>query len=120
MDKQDLFKNIDPNLLAKFKDYHDRNPHIYREFKRYAKEMRKHRAKSSAWLITNRIRWDHDINSNGEDCFKISNDYIALYARLLVFHNKEFEGFFVLKKMKSQGRVLSNSERYDDKELNTL
>jgi hypothetical protein len=106
-----LFRCIDKGLVLKFSDYHRKNPHIYREFLRYAKEMRRFRRKSSGWLIVNRIRWDHDIKSNSRERFKISNDYIALYCRLLISEYPEFEGFFDLKKMKEAGRILSQEER---------
>jgi len=100
--KSTIFENIDKELLKKFKAYHEKNPHIFREFKRYATEMRQVRSKSSAWLIVNRIRWDKDIHSNADEEFKIANEYIALYARLLIHNSPEFEGFFNLKKMKSE------------------
>lgn len=116
----DIFGNIDKKLMEKFKKYHKENPHIYREFKRYALEMKKVRNKSSAWLIVNRIRWDFDIKSNSDEVWKISNDYIAVYARMLIYNNPEFEGFFTLKAMKPSGRVLSNEEKYNEPEMNTL
>jgi hypothetical protein len=120
MNREEIFKNIDKKLLAKFKKYHIENPHIYREFKRYANEMIKHKNKSSAWLIINRIRWDHDIASNSNEVFKISNDYIALYARLLIYHDSKFKDFFMIKQMKGENRILSDDEVYNQPELNTL
>jgi hypothetical protein len=37
----------------------------------------------SAWLIVNRIRWESMVVTTGKD-YKISNDYIAWYARLFI------------------------------------
>ena len=54
--------------------------------------------KCSAWLIVNRIRWETTIVTKGTD-FKISNDFIALYARLFHVRYPEHEGFFKIKKM---------------------
>jgi len=116
-----IFDNIDSKLLSKFKAYHNANPHIFREFIRNAMEMKASgRTKSSAWLIINKIRWDHHISTDGQETFKISNDYIALYPRLLIYNRPEFDGFFTLKKMKSNNRVLSGDEYLDSKECNTL
>jgi len=32
-DHKKVFENIDPSLLAKFREFHSANPHIYREFR---------------------------------------------------------------------------------------
>ena len=56
---------------------------------------------SSAWLIVNRIRWETAIETQG-DTFKISNDFIAYYARLFMVYNPEHDGFFRTKKLKDE------------------
>lgn len=55
----------------------------------------------SAWLIVNRIRWEVAMETSGDD-FKISNDFIAYYARLFHAKNKQHEGFFRTKKLKEE------------------
>ncbi len=52
--------------------------------------------------------------ANDKD-FKISNDYVALYTRLMAYYHPEFKDFFTFKKMKASGRVRPNQDR-----LNTL
>ena len=67
---------------AEFDQWHKENPSIWKHFERFAMEaVYKKRTKISHWLIINRIRWEVYIVTTGED-FKISNDYIAFYARL--------------------------------------
>lgn len=107
-----IFDNIDKNLLIKFKKYHLENPKVYEEFKSNAFEMRKTgKSKYSAWTIINKIRWDHDIKTTG-DVFAINNDFIALYARLLIHHHPEFNVFFELRTMKESDRRDSAEEKY--------
>lgn len=102
LDHKKIFEGIDPELLAKFKVFHKNNPHVFQAFGKYAFEMKRSgRKKSSAWLIINRCRWDADIRTDGEP-FKISNDYIGLYSRLMIYQFPEFIGFFTLKTMKGQ------------------
>jgi len=48
------------------------------------------------------MRWDFEISTNSNTEFKISNDFIALYSRLLIFRDPSFLGFFTLKPMKGQ------------------
>ena len=119
IDSKNLFDNIDKVLIKKFMQYNYDNPHIFTEFERYAREMKTHCDKSSAWLIINRIRWDRLIKTNGKK-FKVSNDFIALFARKLIMEHPEFKGFFTLKPMKGSGRKFSSDECYDSPELNTL
>lgn len=82
--------------------YHHNNPHVFDAFERFAFEaIRAGRKRLSAWLIVNRIRWETNVETTGED-FKISNDYIAYYARLFMKIHPEHEGFFVTKKLKGE------------------
>jgi len=99
-DRANPLFNCDPELLAKFKEFHADNPHVYDLFRRFAFEAKNSgRPRFSHWMIANRIRWYTSIETKGTD-YKLSNDFIALYARLIVYHNPEFEGFFSLKQMK--------------------
>jgi hypothetical protein len=81
-------------------DWHGANPHVYDLFKRFTFEAidRGHR-KLSAWLIVNRIRWETTVETNGGD-FKISNNFIAYYARLFMDEHPEYRGFFRTKPLK--------------------
>jgi len=82
--------------------WHKKNPHVYRLFERFTHEAiaRGHKH-LSAWLIVNRIRWETTVVTRGGE-FKISNDYIAYYARLFHALNPEYEGFFRTHKMKEE------------------
>lgn len=81
-------------------DWHAANPHVYELFRRFTFEAidRGHR-KLSAWLIVNRIRWETTVETNGGD-FKISNNFIAYYARLFMDEHPEYRGFFRTKPLK--------------------
>jgi len=90
-----------PTIQEKFEKYHAKNPDVYRLFLHYA-----HEAKGagftqySAWAIMNRIRWHHNVNSPQKSEFKISNDYIAWYARKAMADRPlSFKGFFKVKKL---------------------
>jgi len=103
-DKDALFNGCDEKLLARFKKFHLENPVVYELFKRFATEAKNsRRVRFSHWMIINRIRWYSAIETNGEK-YKISNDFIALYARLLVYNDESFFRFFSLKEMKSKRR----------------
>ena len=80
----------------KWWEWHKENPQVWDKFKEYTFDaIGSGRRHYSHWAIVNRIRWNKEIETSGED-FKISNDYISFYARL--FHAKypEYDGFFKL------------------------
>ena len=86
----------------KWWEWHHKNPHVWELFERFTLEAinsgRKH---SSAWLIVNRIRWETEIVTRGSD-FKISNDFIAYYARYFMALYPQHEGFFQTKQLKEE------------------
>jgi hypothetical protein len=51
-------------------------------------------------MIANRIRWETSIETYSVEEYKISNDYIALYARKFMQDHPSYDGFFKIKEMK--------------------
>jgi len=95
-----LFGGTDEKLLAKFRAFNKNNLDVYKLFEKFTFEAHDSgREYYSHWAIAQRIRWYTSIETTGAD-FKLSNDYIALYARLVVYRNPSLDGFFKFKKMK--------------------
>lgn len=90
-------------IQEKFEKYHAQNPDVFQMFLHYAHEARTAGfARYSAWAIMNRIRWHRNINKKSlqKEEFKISNDYIAWYARkAMTTHPIWFKEFFKIKKL---------------------
>lgn len=84
-----------------FMNFHLKNPHIYRAFKRMAFEMRAegHR-RYGAKTIMERLRWESEVRHPGEK-FKLSNTIkdrcSARYARKMIEEYPSFASFFQLK-----------------------
>tara|TARA_R110001632_G_scaffold26828_2_gene72278 strand:+ start:1159 stop:1434 length:276 start_codon:yes stop_codon:yes gene_type:complete len=90
------------NTKQKWWAWHKDNPHVWGLFERFTLEaIGAGLSNSSAWLIVNRIRWETTIETQGGE-FKISNDFIAYYARLFHYHYPQYEGFFRTKRMKGE------------------
>ena len=80
-------------------EWHKANPQVWQYFERFSLEaVSKGRKKISHWLIINRIRWEVNIVTTGDD-FKISNDYIAFYARLWKALYPQHKDLFTTKRM---------------------
>ena len=92
-----------PWINDKFKTFHEKNPLIFKLFMHKTKQLidAGHK-KYSAWAVFNSIRWDNDISTKRIDNFKIANDYIARYVRLLEVVNPKFKGFYDTKPMKCE------------------
>lgn len=113
-----LFDNADRELLQRFKTFHAKNPRVYNLFKENAEKVfQTGRAKYSSRTIIEVIRWEHDLETSG-DVFKINNDYIPIYARLLIHNHPKFKSFFELRTMKPVKRKISNEQRQREKNEN--
>jgi hypothetical protein len=88
------------DLKKRWWSWHKKNPHVWRLFEKFTMiAIGRGHKNLSAWLIVNRIRWETSIETEGED-FKISNDFIALYARYFMHKHPQYSGFFRTKQMK--------------------
>jgi len=54
-----------------------------------------------AALVINKMRWDYAIKTSGDD-FKISNNFIAYYARMFRAKNPDHQEFFTIKPLKGE------------------
>jgi hypothetical protein len=80
-------------------EWHKANPQVWEYFERFALEAVNRRVKKiSHWLIINRIRWEIYFETEGGE-FKISNDYIAFYARLWKAKYPQHKSLFNTKRM---------------------
>ena len=92
--------------LEKFVTYDEDNPHVYEWFTRFTKTaIKRGHKRLSAWLIMNRVRWETTIETVSADGFKISNHHFAYYARMFMYENPKYKGFFRTKTMKNEHEI---------------
>lgn len=75
-----------------FRKYHKENPEIYAMFVMFALQATLKREKYSAKVIMHRIRWETDIEGNGD--FKIDDGWISHYARKFIEDFPQHKNFF--------------------------
>ena len=92
-------------------EWHKENPHVWELFEKYTFDAINSGLTSySHWFIVNRIRWDYEVvTKSGE--FKISNNYIAFYARLFHAYHSEYSEFFNIKPFKEERMIEELSQR---------
>lgn len=82
----------------RFRDYHEANPEIYRQLRRFALEARAAGAQRlSINLLFERLRWFTTVEAKG-DPFKVNNTFRAWYARLLMQNEPDLAGVFETRK----------------------
>lgn len=114
-----LFSWFSLRAIEAFKKFHEKNPQVYTEFKRLAHEIKATgRKKYSVDAIIHVIRWNYDIQTTGRN-FKIPNTIRSIYGRLLVYHEPEFDDFFIKymnkKEMKDDPKI--RAEIIDNKRI---
>jgi hypothetical protein len=106
-----LFDGYPSTVLERFKAFHRDNPHIYREFKRLAFQMKDTgRQHYGARTITEVMRWHYDLNTVG-DVFVLNDNFVPIYVRLLIHHHPEFSDFFNLRVVRSRGAKSDEQRR---------
>tara|TARA_R100000734_G_C3242456_1_gene46652 strand:+ start:108 stop:455 length:348 start_codon:yes stop_codon:yes gene_type:complete len=91
-------------LASKFLYHIRNNPTVYNYFEEFAFDMiRKQPERGSAWMVANRVRWETSFSNDHiqETAFKVTNNFIALYARLFMSRHRQHEGYFRIKNMKA-------------------
>ena len=93
-----LFSGVPEATYKKFLNYHSENPQVWKAFERRAMEIKAAgRNRYSAKTIMELIRWEYDVNAANTECFKINNNYTALYARIFMQKHTHMRGFFEIR-----------------------
>lgn len=89
--QQEMFTT---QAFERFMAFHRANPEVYRLFVKYARQALEAGYRHySARQIMERVRWQAEIKTKG-DSFKINNNHIPYYAKMLMESLPEFKGFF--------------------------
>jgi hypothetical protein len=84
----------------RWKQYHFANTHVYELFEQFAREAMQRKSRIGARFVFERIRWYEQVEK-GCNHYRVNNDFVAFYARLLMLEKSEFKGLFITRKIKS-------------------
>lgn len=99
MNTQDT-NNLELTIEERFDIYINESPDIWEAFKTFAHSARaKGFKKYSATALFQIIRWES--GAAGSDSYKVNNSYHPYFARKLMAEDSSFEGFFELRRVKS-------------------
>lgn len=99
---QQLLTFAESAVYDAFLDFYRANPSFYLRFRDKAMEaMRAGYKKYSAYRIVEIVRWDYDLATVSTDGFKINNNTIPFFSRLLALREPEqFAEFFEFRTSK--------------------
>ena len=99
-DQMELF-DCQPAIVERFWKFHDENPHVYKMLVREGLKLRAIGHKNyGIGALFEVLRWHRALETTDISGLKLSNDYRAMYARLIDRQVPELEGFFRMKKVK--------------------
>jgi hypothetical protein len=111
-----VFAEYPSKVVDRFTRWHSQNPNIFERFKELARKIRSTgKKKYGARCIVEKIRYDLDERTVGEDVFEINSDYVPMLARLLIDEDPTFETFFSLRVVRSRG--IQSQEQIDREEI---
>ena len=87
-------------IRDRFITYHLANPDVYRNLVAAARTLKAAgRERGGIGLLYERLRWLHITGAYGDEPFKLSNDFRAEYARLIMVQETDLRGFFRLRSL---------------------
>lgn len=104
-----------PAFLDKFWKYHDKNPHVYKKYRRLAINCELDGRPFSISELTEYMRRRTTIKTQDETGLKLQNNYRAYYARLLLMAHPSFEELMVVKELEKHRRQGGKPRPYDAK-----
>lgn len=109
-DKQTGFDFIESSgrLENAFRDFHNENPHVYRELVDLACQLRtRGRERYGIKSLFEVIRWHKALETTDEE-FKLNNNHAPYYARMIMNTIPELKDFFELRVLKYERTTYDN------------
>ncbi|MAF44288.1 MAG: hypothetical protein CMI54_09040 [Parcubacteria group bacterium] len=87
-------------LERRFGEFHSKNPEVYSELVRLARELKvAGRERYGIKSLFEIIRWHKAMSTIGDD-FKLNNNHAPFYARLIMRKEPDLEKFFEIRAQK--------------------
>lgn len=88
-------------IRDRFVDFHLNNPQVYTDLVDAARSINRYSSKNrlGIGLLYERLRWLHYTGVNGDEPFRLSNDFRAEYARLIMVNEPDLRGMFRIRSL---------------------
>lgn len=95
----DLPEVEDKSIPARFAKFHLANPDVYNCLVNLARQFREKRrdSKIGIAMLYEVLRWNYYMSVDSQEEYKLSNDFRACYARLIMAQEPDLAGIFQTK-----------------------
>ncbi len=95
------------SIPERFKRFHAANPHVYDALVNLARRFRERRGESKIGIgmLYEVLRWNYYMTTESEDDYKLSNDFRACYARLIMQKESDLKGIFQTKQSVADNEI---------------
>lgn len=83
--------------------FHQANPQVYEALRAIALWCVRNGRRMGIKAIYERVRWELAIQTDGEEEYRLNNNYTSLYARMLMAREPELAGFFETRRRRARG-----------------
>lgn len=92
-------------IEERFQAFHETNPDVYRELVSIIRQAKLNGYRIGITAVGEQFRWRRYVDTHDLDVYKhvykLNNDYLSRYARLIMQQEKDLEGFFETRELKS-------------------
>lgn len=91
------------SIDERFQDFHRQNPHVFDILVEQSLRIKREAGVDHYGLqaIYEAVRFDRMVKTKGKDSFKLNNDFVSRYARVIMDSVPELEGFFETRAIRS-------------------
>jgi hypothetical protein len=103
-------------ITEKFEKFDSKNPHVYHELVKLAREMRSKRNDCviGISLLYDVLRWNAMIKTDSDDEFKMGDNYKAFYARKIMNNESDLKGMFRTKPSVADDMMKDEEDKFID------
>lgn len=88
-------------IRARFDNFHAKNPQVYSDLLKLTRQaVEAKRNRIGIKMLFEILRWNHLLSTTGEP-YKLSNDFTAHYARMIMQNHPEFGEIFDLRNLRA-------------------
>lgn len=100
----ELFANapgVGSTIDERFADFHQKNPHVYRNLVRLALDDSARRRRRGVAALFEELRYAYESTDRDPADYKLNNDYASRYARLIMHSEPRLAGHFETRALKA-------------------
>lgn len=89
-------------IEERFQAFHTENPDVYRQLVSITRNAKMNGRNIGMKAVGERFRWQRENDTHDSSVYKLNNDYLSRYARLIMQQEPDLAGFFETRELKAE------------------